>query len=254
MALSRREFLTQSASLGAAFTALAAVPGPFAELLGDVALAAQGEISADNLRTFVAVCEAVCSFDGRTPPPARVDGRSHPTAADTGARFAAEYRAQSAGLRQTFDRLFTLVEQAPRTPPPIGATSAEDLAAYGGRAFTELDIPLRLRFVRSWLGDFDPVPVDVKGFTDVSALPPAVAAGLDPLGIGAFHDVGTLHRGVATALIQLGSFFYYQDPRSWRPLGYGGPWLQRAHEDEEMPFSHHSHGVERVDYGDGVVA
>jgi hypothetical protein len=258
MALSRRAFLTQSASLGAALAALAAVPGPVAELLGNVALAAQGEISADNLATFVAVCEAVCSFDGLTPPPARVDGRSHPTAADTGARFAAEYRAQSPGLRQTFGLLFTLVEQAPRTPPPIGATSAEDLAAYGARSFSELDVPLRLRFVRSWLGDFDPLPVGVKSVVDVSALPPVVAGALapleDPAGVAAFDDVGTLHRGIATALIQLASFFYYQDSRSWRPLGYGGPWLQRPHADEEMPFSHHGHGVEQVLYGDGVVA
>jgi hypothetical protein len=258
MSLSRRAFLTQSASLGAALAALAAVPGPVAELLGDMALAANGELSADSLRTFVAVCEAVCSFDGRTPPPARVDGRPHPTAADAGARFAAEYRAQSAGLRQTFDVLLALVELAPRTPPPIGATSAEDLAAYGGRSFSELDVPLRLRFVRSWAGDFDQVSIGVGGFVDVSALPPALAAGLtklgDPLGVEAFHDVGTLHRAVASALIQLGSFFFYADPRSWRPLGYGGPWLQRAHADEELPFSHHGHGVERVYYGDGVVA
>jgi hypothetical protein len=258
MALSRRAFLEQSASLGAALAALAAMPGPVAELLGDIALAAQGDLSADNLRTFVAVCEAVCSFDGRTPPPARVDGRPHPTAADTGARFAAEYRAQSVGLRQTFDILLALVEQAPRTPPPIGATSAGDLAAYGGRSFTELDVPLRLRFVRSWAADFDPVPVGVQGVVDVGSLPPAVAAALaqlgDPLGVGGFHDVGTLHRAIASALIQLGSFFYYQDPRSWRPLGYGGPWLQGTHEDEEMPFSHHGHGVEQVLYGDGVVA
>jgi hypothetical protein len=232
MALSRRAFLTQSASFGAALAALAAVPGPVAEMLGDVARAAQAEPSADNLRTFVAVCEAVCSFDGRTPPPAHVDGRPHPTAADAGARFAAEYRAQSAGLRQTFDLLLALVEQAPRTPPPTGATSAEDLAAYRGRSFSELDVPLRLRFVRSWAADFDAVPLGVQGF----------------------DDIGTLHRGVAAALIQLGGLFYYQDPRSWPPLGYGGPWLQRRHEGEELPFSHHGHGVERVLYGDGVVA
>jgi hypothetical protein len=241
MALNRRAFLTQSASLGAALAALAAVPGPVADLLGDVALAAQGDISAANLSTFVAVCEAVCSFDGLTPPAAHVDGRSQPTAADTGARFATEYRAQSAGLRQTFDLLLTLVEQAPRTAPPLGATSAEDLVAYGERSFSELDVALRLRFVRSWLADFDPLPVGVQGVED-------------PAGLAAFHDVGTLHRGVATALIQLASFFYYQDPRSWGPLGYGGPWLHRAHEDEEMPFSHRGHGVNRVFYGDGVVA
>jgi hypothetical protein len=258
MALSRRAFLTQSASLGAALASLAAVPGPLAELLGDVALAAQGEFSADNLRIFVAVCEAVCSFDGRTPPPARVDGRPHPTAADAGARFAAEYRAQSTGLRQTFDILLALVEQAPRTPPPIGATSAGDLAAYGERSFSELDVALRLRFVRSWAGDFDRVPVGVQGFVDVGTLPRGVAAAVvqlgDPLGVGAFHDLGTLHRAVASGLIQLGAFFYYQDPHSWRPLGYGGPWLQRSHEDEEMPFSHHGHGVEPVFYGEGVIA
>jgi hypothetical protein len=232
MALSRRAFLTQSASLGAALAALPAVPGPVAQLLGNVAPAGQGELSADNLGTFVAVCEAVCSFDGRTPPPARVDGRPHPTAADAGTRFAAEYRAQSAGLRQTFDLLLALVEHAPRTPPPIGATSAEDLVAYRGRSFRELDVPLRLRFIRSWAGDFDALATGIAGFA----------------------DLGALHRGVATGLIQLGSFFYYQDPRSWRPLGYGGPWLQRAHTDEEMPFSHHGHGVERVSYGEGVVA
>jgi hypothetical protein len=232
MPLSRRAFLTQSASLGAGLAALAAMPGPVAKLLGDVALAAEGELSADNLRTYVAVCEAVCSFDGRTPPPARVDDRPHPTAAHAGARFAAEYRAQSAGLRQTFDLVLPLVEQAPRTPPPIGATSAEDLAAYRGRSFSELDVPLRLRFVRSWAADFNPVPLGIEGF----------------------DDVGTLHRGVAAALIQLSCLFYYQDPRSWRPLGYGGPWLQRRHEGEELPFSHHGHGVERVLYGEGVVA
>jgi hypothetical protein len=232
MPLSRRAFLTQSASLGAGLAALAAVPGPVAKLLGDVAHAAAGELSAANLRTYVAVCEAVCSFDGRTPPPAHVDGRRHPTAADAGALFAAEYRAQSAGVRQTFDLLLTLVEQSPRTPPPIGAASAEDLAAYRGRAFSELDVPLRLRFVRSWAGDFTPVP----------------------LGVAGFDDVGTLHRGVASGLIQIGCLFYYQDPRSWRPLGYGGPWLHRRHEGEELPFSHHGHGTERVLYGQGVVA
>jgi hypothetical protein len=258
MTLSRRDFLTQSASLGAALAALAAVPGPIAELLGDVALAANGELSADNLRTFVAVCEAVCSFDGRTPPPARVNGHPHPTAADAGARFAAEYRAQSAGLRQTFDTLLALVEQAPRISPPIGATSAGDLADYGGRAFSELDVPLRLRFVRSWGDDFNQLPLGVGSVVDVGTLSRPVAAALtpveDPLGVAAFHDVGTLHRAVASALIQLASFFYYEDPRSWAPLGYGGPWLQRAHEDEELPFSHHDHGVNPVLYGDGVVA
>jgi hypothetical protein len=231
MPLTRRAFLAQSASLGAGLAALAAVPGPVAELLGDVAHAAEGGRSADNLRTFVAVCEAVCSFDGRTPPPARVDGRPHPTAADAGALFAAEYRAQSAGLRQTFDLVLALVEQAPRTPPPVGATSLEDVAAYAARSFSELDVPLRLRFVRSWAADFDAAPLGVEGF----------------------EDVGALHRGVAAALIQLSCLFSYQDPRSWRPLGYGGPWLHRAHEDEELPFSHHGHGVERVLYGDGVV-
>src|ERR1700716_3706263 len=137
MPLSRRAFLTQSASLGAGLAALAAMPGPVAELLGNAAAAASGELSADNLRTFVAVCEAGCSFDGRTPPPARVGGRAHPTAADAGPRFAAEYRAQSAGIRQPFDLLLTVVEQSPRTPPPIGAISAEDLAAYSGRSFSE---------------------------------------------------------------------------------------------------------------------
>jgi hypothetical protein len=232
MPLSRRAFLAQSASLGAALAALAAAPGPVGELLGDVAEAAGTEISAANLATFVAVCEAVCSFDGRMPPPSRVDGRPHPTAADAGTRFAAEYRVQSAGLRQTLDLVLALTEQAPRLPPPLGATSVEDLAAYGVRSFSGLDVPLRLRFIRSWAADFDPVPLGIQGF----------------------GDVGTLHRGAASALIQLGCVFYYQDPRSWPPLGYGGPWLQRKHEGEEMPFSHHGHGVERVLYGDGVVA
>jgi hypothetical protein len=231
MPLSRRAFLTQLASLGASLSASAAVPGPVAKLLGDVARAADSELSAARLRTFVAVCEAVCSFDGRIPPPARAGGLAQPTAADAGARFAAEYRAQSAGVRQTLDLLLGLVEQAPRTPPPIGATSAQDLAAYGGRSFGVLDVPLRLRFVRSWAGDFNPAPAGLDGFA----------------------DVGALHRGVAAALIQLGSLFYYQDPRSWRTLGYGGPWLHRAHEDEEMPFSHHGHAVERVFCGQGVV-
>jgi hypothetical protein len=232
MALSRRAFLTQSASFGAAVAALAAAPGPVARLLGDAAFGAEGDLSTDNLRTYVAVCEAVCSFDGRTPPPARVDGRPHPTAADAGTRFAAEYRAQSPGMRQTFDLLLTLVEQAPRTPPPIGAASAQDLVDYGGRPFSGLDVPLRLRFVRSWASDFDTTQVGVQGF----------------------EDVGALHRGVASGLIQIGCFYLYQDPRSWRPLGYGGPWLGRRHESEELPFSHNSHGVERVLYGEGVVA
>ena len=232
MPLSRRDFLTQSASLGAALTALAAIPGPLAELLGDNALAAAGELSAENLRTYVALCEAVCSFDGRTPPPARVDGRPHPTAADAGKSFAAEYAAQSAAMRQTFDLLLTLVEQAPRTPPPIGAASPQDLVDYRGRSFSQLDVPLRLRFLRGWAADFDPAPIGIAGF----------------------EDVGALHRGVAAAMIQLGCVFYYADPRSWPPLGYGGPWLQRSHESEELPFSHHGHAVEPVLYGDGVVA
>jgi hypothetical protein len=232
MPLSRRDFLTQSASLGAALTALAAMPGPLAELLGNTALAAEGELSADNLRTYVAICEAVCSFDGRTPPPGRVDGRPHPTAADAGKRFATEYAAQSPALRQTFDLVLAVVEQSPRTPPPIGAASAQDLVDYGGRSFSQLDVPLRLRFVRSWAADFDTTPVGVQGF----------------------EDVGALHRGIASAMIQLGCFYYYQDPRSWGPLGYGGPWLDRTHEGEELPFSHHGHRVERVLYGGGVVA
>jgi hypothetical protein len=231
MALSRRAFLAQLASLGTSLATAATVPGPVAKLLGDVARAVEGELSADNLRTFVAVCEAVCSFDGHTPPPARVNGGAQPTAADTGTRFAAEYSAQSAGMRQTFDLLLALVEQAPRTPPPAGATSPQDLVAFEGRSFTELDVALRLRFIRSWASDFDPVPIGVEGF----------------------DDIGTLHRGVASAVIQLGSLFYYQDPRSWRPLGYGGPWLHRAHENEEMPFSHRGHGVNRVFYGEGIV-
>ena len=135
-------------------------------------------------------------------------------------------------MRQTFDLLFALVENAPGAPPPTGATSAQDLAAYGGRSFTGLDVKLRLRFIRSWASDFDPASVGIPGFA----------------------DVGALHRGVAAALIQLGTLFYYQDPRSWRPLGYGGPWLHRSHEDEEMPFSHRGHGVERVFYGQGILA
>jgi hypothetical protein len=232
MPLSRREFLTQSASLGAALAALAAVPGPIAELFGDTALAAGNQLSADKLRTYVALCEAVCSFDGRTVPPARVDGRPAPTAADAGERFAAEYAAQTPAMRQTFDLVLTVVEQAPRTPPPIGAATPEDLVGYGGRSFSRLDIALRLRFLRSWAADFDAAPVGIQGF----------------------DDVGALHRGIAAAMIQLGCFYYYQDPRSWPPLGYGGPWLHREHESEEMPFSHHSHSVERVLYGDGVVA
>jgi hypothetical protein len=232
MPLSRRDFLTQSASLGAALTALAGIPGPIAELLGHTALAAGNDLSSDHLRTYVALCEAVCSFDGRTPPPARVAGRPHPTAADAGTRFAAEYAAQSAAMRQTFDLLLAVVEQAPRTPPPIGAASLEDLVGYGGRSFSQLDVPLRLRFLRSWAADFDTAPVGIQGF----------------------EDVGALHRGVAAGMIQLGCFFYYEDPRSWPPLGYGGPWLHRRHESEELPFSHHGHAVERVLYGGGVVA
>jgi hypothetical protein len=232
MPLNRRAFLTEVASLGASLAASAAVPGPLATLLGDTARAAESGVSAANLHTFVAVCEAVCSFDGHTPPPARVHGRAQPTAADAGTRFAAEYSAQSAGLRQTFDLLLALVEQAPRTKPPIGATSARDLAAYGGRSFSQLDVALRLRFIRSWARDL----------------------GRAPIGIAGFDDVGTLHRGVAAGLIQLGCLFYYQDPRSWRPLGYGGPWLHRRHESEELPFSHRGHSVNRVFYGHGVIA
>jgi hypothetical protein len=232
MPLSRRDFLTQSASLGAALTALAAMPGPIAELLGGTALAAGNELSADHLRTYVAICEAVCSFDGRTPPPPRVAGRPHPTAADAGQRFAAEYAAQTAAMRQTFDLVLALVEQAPRTPPPVGAATVQDLVDYGGRPFSQLDVSLRLRFIRSWAADFSTAPVGVQGF----------------------ENVGALHRGIASALIQLGCFYYYQDPRSWPPLGYGGPWLHRRHEGEELPFSHHGHGVERVLYGGGVVA
>jgi hypothetical protein len=232
MPLSRRDFLTQSASLGAGLAALAAIPGPIADLLGDAALAAANQLSSDHLHTYVALCEAVCSFDGRTPPPARVDGAPHPTAADAGQRFAAEYAAQSPALRQTFDLLLAVVEQAPRTPPPIGAASPQDLVDYGGRSFSQLDVPLRLRFFRSWAADFDTTPVGVDGF----------------------EDIGALHRGVASAMVQIGCLFFYEDPRSWRPLGYGGPWLHRRHESEEMPFSHHGHGVERVLYGEGVVA
>jgi hypothetical protein len=232
MPLSRRDFLAQSASLGTALAALAAIPGPIAELLGDTALAAGNGLSADRLRTYVALCEAVCSFDGRTPPPARVAGRPHPTAADAGRRFAAEYAAQSGGLRQTLDLLLTVVEQSPRTPPPIGAASPTDLVSYGGRSFSQLDVPLRLRFLRSWAADFDTAPAGVPGF----------------------EDLGALHRGIAAAMIQLGCFFYYEDPRSWPPLGYGGPWLHRRHTSEELPFSHHGHSVEGVLYGDGVVA
>jgi hypothetical protein len=232
--VSRRQFLAQSASLGAALAALAAVPGPIAELLGGggVDTAAAAELSEPKLRTFVAACEAVCSFDGRTPPPASVNGLPHPTAADAGARFAAEYGPQSAGLRQTFDLLLALVELGPVTPPPIGATSAADLLAYLPRSFSALDVPLRLRFIRSWAADFDPLPISVAGFA----------------------DIGALHRGIAAALIQLSCFFFYEDPRSWPPLGYGGPWLHRPHENEELPFSHHGHGVEPVFYGPGVVA
>jgi hypothetical protein len=232
MPLSRRDFLTQSASLGAGLAALAAIPGPIAELLGDTALAAGNQLSADHLATYVALCEAVCSFDGHNPPPARVAGRPHPTAADAGKRFAAEYAAQSAAMRQTFDLLLTLVEQAPRTPPPIGAASPQDLVDYGGRSFSQLDVALRLRFVRSWAADFSTAPLGIQGF----------------------EDVGALHRGVAGAMIQIGCLFYYEDPRSWPPLGYGGPWLRRRHASEELPFSHHGHGVDRVLYGGGVVA
>jgi hypothetical protein len=103
---------------------------------------------------------------------------------------------------------------------------------YGVRGFSDLDVALRLRFVRSWADDMNATASIVEGF----------------------DDVGALHRGIASGLIQLGSLFYYQDPRSWPSLGYGGPWLNRRHEDEELPFSHHRHGVERVLYGDGVEA
>jgi hypothetical protein len=232
MPLSRRDFLTQSASFGAGLAALAAIPGPIADLLGDTALAAGNDLAPDHLATYVALCEAVCSFDGRKAPPGRVAGRPHPTAADAGKRFAAEYAAQSAAMRQTFDLLLTLVEQAPRTPPPIGAASAQDLVDYGGRSFSQLDVPLRLRFVRSWAADFSTAPLGIQGF----------------------EDVGALHRGVAAGMIQIGCLFYYDDPRTWPPLGYGGPWLRRRHESEELPFSHHGHRVERVLYGGGVVA
>jgi hypothetical protein len=232
MPLSRRDFLTRFASIGATLAGLAAAPGPMMELLGETAGAAAGGLSPANLRTFIAVCEAVCSFDGRNPPPARLSGRSQPTAGDLGDRFAAEYRAQSAAIQQTLALLLALVEQAPRTGPPLGAVSVQDLAAFGGHAFSQLGVPLRLRFIRSWASDFDPGPAGLEGF----------------------DTVGALHRGIAAALIQLSSLFYYQDPRSWSALGYGGPWLHREHENEEMPFSHLGHDVVRIYYGDGVVA
>jgi hypothetical protein len=230
--ISRRQFMAQSAALGTALAALAAAPGPLRELLGTTALGQGGELSPDNLRTFVAATEAVCSFDGTTPPPGRVNGRSHPTAADAAASFANEYRNQYPAFRQTADIVLSVSEQAPRTPPPVGAVTTDDFAAYGGRSFTELDIPLRLRLIRSWLTDHNPTPVD----------PQNLLAGI--------RDVGTLHRAIAIAAIQLPSFFYYRDPRAWAPIGWTGAWLgRRRHKGEDLPFSHHDHQVYGVRFG-----
>jgi hypothetical protein len=234
--ISRREFMAESAALGTALAALAATPGPLRELLGETALGQGSELSPENLRTFVAAVEGVCSFDGRSPPPGRLNGRSHPTAADAGARFADEYRNQYPAFRQTADIVLSVAEQAPRTPPPVGAVTAQDFAAYGGRSFTQLDIPLRLRLLRSWLGDHNPTPVD----------PQDSLAGI--------RDVGTLHRAIAIAAIQLPSFFYYQDRRAWAPVGWTGPWLRRRHKGEDLPFSHREHLVYPLRLGEGAAS
>ena len=223
--------MVRTGALGTALAGLLVVPGPLRELMGDVALADSAEISAANLATFVAAVEAVCSFDDKTPPPASINGAPQPSAADAGARFAADYASQYAGFRQSADIVLPVAEQGPRTPPPAGAVSAEDLAAYGGLGFSELSIPLRLHFLRSWLADHNTTPLD----------PRYAAVGIP--------DVGTLHRAIVVAAYQLTSFFYYGDPRTWPSVGYKGPWLNRDHTGEDLPFSHHDHGAYEIEMG-----
>ncbi len=227
----RREFVARMGALGTALAGLAAGPGPLRSMLGDAALADGNDISSANLATFVAAVEAVCSFDGMNPPPANINGAPQPSAADAGNRFAADYRTEYAGFRQTADIVLPVAEQGPRTPPPFGAVTVQDLATYGGRSFSELSIPLRLRFARSWLADHNPTPLD----------PQYAVAGIP--------DVGTLHRAIVVAAYQLTSFFYYSDPRTWSPVGWAGPWLNRAHQGEDLPFSHADHSVYEVDQG-----
>ena len=227
----RREFVARMGAIGTALAALAAVPGPLRDVLGDVALADSSDISSSNLAIFVAAVEAVCSFDGVNPPPASINGAPQPSAEDAGNRFAADYRTEYAGFRQIADIVLPIAEQGPRTPPPFGAVSVEDLATYGGRSFSELAIPLRLHFARSWLADHNATPLD----------PEYAVAGIP--------DVGTLHRAIVVAAYQLTSFFYYIDPRTWAPAGWGGPWLNRDHRGEDLPFSHADHSIYDVDQG-----
>lgn len=216
--INRREFLAQSAALGGVLAAIAAAPGPLRDLLGTDAVAQSSGLSPDNLRTFVAAVEAICSFDGKSPPPSSVNGRAQPSAADAGARFAGEYANQYAGFRQLVDIVLPVAEIAPRTPPPTGAVTMEDFVAYGERPFSELEIPLRLRFVRSWLADHNSSPLD----------PQNRVAGI--------ADVGTLHRAIAVAALQLTTFFYYQDPRTWQSVGWHGPLIGPGFKPDRVDF------------------
>ena len=222
--------MVRAGSVGV-LAALATVPGPLRDALDGTALAADGEISPANLATYLAAVEAVCSHDGKTPPPERAGRFPQPSAADAGRRFATTYRTAYPGFRQNADVVLPFAEQGPRTAPPLGAVSAADLLAYGGRSFTELDVGLRLRLLRSWLADHDRTPLD-----------PTYAS----LGI---PDVGTLHRAVVLAAIQLATLAYFADPRTWQPVRYGGPWLGRDHEGEELPFSHAGHEIYDIDFG-----
>jgi hypothetical protein len=230
--ISRRTLLLTAGALGA----LAATPWPL-RVRDAAAQASQPGLSEPALATYVAAVEAICSFDGNGPPPVRVGSASQPDAAQVGQRFDAEFRAQLPAFRDGVDLVLTLTEQAPRTPPPLGAVTPDDLAAYQARGFSELDIPLRLRLVRSWQFDHNRVPLD-----------PPIA---DLTGMS---DFGTLHRAVAQLLTQLTTLYYYSDARTWPLVGWTGPWLGRSHEGEDLPFSHHGHEAYPVDYGNAVVA
>lgn len=231
-----RRRLLESAGGLAALTALGTLDGPL-RWADAQAQASGGGLSDAGLATFTAVVEAICSFDGKGPPPGRIRGRRQPGAHDAARRFDAEYRAQVAGFRQAVDLVLAFTEEAPRTPPPLGAVTAQDLVAYGGKTFTQLEIPLRLRLLRSWQADHNRTPLD----------PPLVEATGIP-------DYGTLHRAVAYGATQLSTLFYYFDRRTWPPLGWTGPWLGRSHHGEDLPFSHGEHRRYTVRYGGGVVA
>jgi hypothetical protein len=236
-ALTRRDLVGRAGALAGLW---ALSTGGWLRLPVAAAEARADGLSQANLSTFVAAVEAVCSFDGVHPPPRTIAGRTQPSAEDAAGAFDAEYRAQLKGFRDTVDLVLTFTEQAPRTPPPLGAVTPKDLAAYGGHTFSELEIPLRLHLLRSWQADHNHAPLD----------PPLVAATGIP-------DFGTLHRAIAYGATQLCTLFYYFDQRTWRSVGWGGPWLGRDHEAEELPFSHHgghSHEPYRVRFGGGVVA